>query len=39
MSPGKHLLIRHARKLRPGVKRRSDLTVKHMGVDNIDTML
>jgi uncharacterized protein (DUF362 family) len=39
MSPWKHPLIRHARKLRLGVKRRSDLTVKHKGVDTIDTML
>jgi len=39
MSPWKHPLIRHARKLRLGVRRRSDLTVKHKGVDNIDTML
>lgn len=39
MSPWKLPMIRHARKLGLGVKRRSDLTVKHEGVENIETLL
>jgi uncharacterized protein (DUF362 family) len=39
ISPWKHPLIRHARKLGLGVKRMDDLEVKHRGVDEIDTIL
>lgn len=39
MSPWKLPMIRHARKLGLGVKRRSDLTVMQRGVDNIETIL
>jgi len=39
MSPWKHPLIRHARKLKIGVKRRSNLTVKHKGLENTSEYL
>ena len=39
MSPWKIPMIRHARKLRLGVNRREDLTVKHEGMDNIEELL
>lgn len=39
MSPWKLPMIRHARKLRLGVKRMEDLTVRQEGVDNIEDLL
>ena len=39
VSPWEHPMIVHAGKLGLGVKSRGDLTVKHRGVDNIETML
>ena len=39
ISPWKHPMVRHARKLGLGVKRMSDLTVEHRGVDEIATLM
>jgi len=39
MSPWKHPMVVHAQEIGIGVKSRSDVTVKHKGLDNIDVLL